>query len=247
MNRYLVLAYGILAYLAFNLSFLYFAAFSAGLVGPVAEQGPVAAAVAIDVGLVLLFGVTHSVMARDGFKRWLSRFLPEAAERSTYVLQSAVFLGIAVLFWQPIPGTIWSVTGTGQWLILCCAALGLSTVLLASFLLDHFELFGLFQIWCHLTGREMPAPQMRTPFLYRVVRHPLQTGIAIMMVATPEMTTDRLLFGALMLCYILVGLWFEERALRRTFGKAYEDYAAQVPMLIPTGRIWRGTAPVAAE
>jgi len=247
MQRLALLAYGLLAYVGFNIAFLFFAAWCAGLVGNGGTPGSVGRALAIDLGLVALFGVTHSVMARDWFKRRLTRLIPAAAERSTYVWQSSIFLGLAVWFWQPLPGALWSVGGPAAWAIWAVAAAGICTVLLASFLINHFELFGLRQIWCGATGRPMPPERLRTPLLYRVVRHPLQSGIVLMLFATPEMTSDRLLFALTMLGYILVGLWFEERALRRTFGRAYEDYAARVPMLFPDGRVLRRGTLVAAE
>lgn len=253
MKRIIVLAYGAVSYLLFLGVFTYLAGFLLDLLVPKAindhvpgtqpfalhagrvdaPENSVWTALAINLGLIALFGVTHSLMARDWFKRMLTRVLPPAAERSTFVLQSSLFLALAMWQWRPLEAVIWSVDGPAAWALYASFAVGLGIVLLSTFLIDHFELFGLRQIWTNLRGTEMPAPVFRTPMLYRVVRHPMQLGIAILLLSAPHMTVGHLLFAGAMIAYIFVGLYFEERALLRTFGARYEAYRAQVPMLIP--------------
>lgn len=237
MARPGLLLYGASAYMLFNVSFLYMLGFLQGLPIPKAindgVERPVATAVLINIGLVFLFGFFHSLMARDEFKRQWTRIVPPAAERSTYVLQSALFLGLAMCQWQPLPTTLWSLGGALEIVAYAVFGIGVAMVLLSTFLIDHFELFGLHQIWSAHRQRPMPHPAFRTPSLYRVVRHPMQLGMILLLAGTPHMTIGHLLFAGLMTAYVLVGLWFEERALLREFGEAYRDYQCRVPMLIP--------------
>ena len=245
MKRPVILIYGVLAYILFNLSFLYMLGFLQALFVPKAiNDGPPASAtsaVLINIGLIFLFGFFHSLMARQWFKNWWTRIIPKAAERSTYVLQSALFLGLAMWQWQPMPATLWSFDGGLALATYAIFGLGVGMVLLSTFLIDHFELFGLRQIWCANRERPMPKPEFRAPFLYRIVRHPMQLGIIIVFFATPHMTAGHMLFALLMTAYVLIGLWFEERALLREFGEAYRDYQRRVPMLLPRlGGTFRG-------
>lgn len=245
MKRPFVLIFGVIAYVLFNLSFLYMLGFLQALLVPKAiNDGPQISATyaaLINVGLIFLFGFFHSLMARQWFKDWWTRIIPKAAERSTYVLQSAVFLGFAMWQWQPMPVTLWSLDGGLAALTYAIFALGVVMVLLSTFLIDHFELFGLRQIWSANRNRPMPKPAFRTPFLYRIVRHPMQLGIIMVFFGTPQMTVGHMLFALLMTAYVLIGLWFEERALLREFGDAYRDYQSRVPMLIPgLGGTFRG-------
>jgi len=253
MHRFIIFAYGAVSYLLFLGVFTYLAGFLLDLFVPKAindfapgiHTAPLPSerfgapaqsvwtALVINLGLVALFGVTHSIMARDWFKRMLTRILPPAAERSTFVLQSSLFLALAMWQWRPLEAVIWSIDGPAAWALYESFALGTGIVLLSTFLIDHFELFGLRQIWTNFRGTEMPSPVFRTPILYRVVRHPMQLGVAILLLSTPHMTAGHLLFAGSMIAYIFVGLYFEERALLRTFGARYEAYRAQVPMLIP--------------
>lgn len=237
MQRPGLILYGVAAYLLFNLAFLYMIGFLLELPVPKAmNDGPVNPtmfAVAVNIGLVFLFGFFHSLMARESFKRWWTRIIPADAERSTYVLQSALFLSLAMWQWQPLPGTVWMLDGALAWAAYGVCGLGVCLVLLSTFLIDHFELFGLRQIWCASTDRRPPEPRFRTPSLYRFVRHPMQLGIILVFVGTPHMTLGHMLFAGLMTCYVLIGLWFEERALVREFGEAYRTYQRQVPMLVP--------------
>ena len=148
-----------------------------------------------------------------------------------------MFLGLALVAWQPLPATIWQVQSTGAAIFYAAFGLGVGLVLLSTFLIDHFELFGLRQIWTANTGKPMPQMQFRTPLLYRVVRHPMQLGMVILVFATPHMTVGHLLFAGLMTLYVMIGLYFEERALVREFGHQYRDYQARVPMLVPGLRL----------
>ena len=237
MHRPFLILYGLVAYVLFNVAFLYMIAFLLHLPVPKAINDgaatSVAAAVAINVGLVFLFGFFHSLMARQQFKAWWTRIIPADAERSTYVLQSALFLGLAMWQWQPLPTTLWHVSGGLAWIAYGVSALGVLLVLLSTFLIDHFELFGLRQIWNANRSQPMPVPQFRTPALYRFVRHPMQLGVILVLFGTPHMTVGHALFAGLMTAYVMVGLWFEERALVREFGDTYRWYQRNVPMLIP--------------
>lgn len=237
MKRPGLILYGIACYAFFNISFLYMAGFLLNLVVPKSiNDGDVAsywAAIPTNFGLIFLFGFFHSLMARQSFKDWWTKFVPVEGERSTYVLQAAAFLSILMVFWVPMPTAIWSVSG--QWAISFYAlfAVGLIVVLLSTFLIDHFELFGLRQIWSANADKPMPEPTFRTPMLYKFVRHPMQLGVILVFFATPHMTAGHLFFAVSMTGYILIGLFFEERSLVREFGDTYRDYQTRVPMLLP--------------
>lgn len=237
MKRPGLLIYGVFAYIAFNVAFLYMLGFLLEMPLPHTVNsgpfGPLAQAVGINTGLIFLFGFFHSLMARARFKAWWTRIIPKDAERSTYVLQSALFLGFALWNWHSIPTTVWAIDGAGMWLFYGVFALGVVTVLVSTFLIDHFELFGLRQVWSANGRRAMPEPAFRVPFLYRFVRHPMQLGVILLLFATPHMTVGHLLFAGLMTLYVMIGLWFEERSLVREFGEAYRLYQTQVPMLLP--------------
>jgi methanethiol S-methyltransferase len=231
------LAVGLSAYAAFLVTAIFGISFTLGGILPVPFDVPHTAAplaILINIGLLALFGVQHSLMARARWKQWWTSIVPPALERSLYVLLASALLLALFWFWQPIPTRIWeisnpllraSIYGT-------CLA-GWAIVVLATFQIDHFELFGLRQVWRATRNRPQVAPQFRTPFLYRIVRHPLMSGFLLAFWATPVMTIDRLVFALGMSLYILVGLAFEERALRREFGPVYEKYEASVPRLIP--------------
>ena len=243
MKRFFILVYGLLAYFLFLAVFGYMAGFLLGFLVPKGIDDPghlddfhPFTAVLINLTLVALFGVLHSILARDWAKAWLYRVLPAAAERSTFVLQSSLCLALAMWAWQPLTGTIWQVDGVAAMVIYAGFAVGVGIVLWSTFLIDHFELFGLRQIWCSFTRQAMPEPTFRTPALYGFVRHPMQLGIVILLFATPHMTWGHALFAGSMTAYIFVGLYFEERALRRAFGERYVAYQSTVPMLFPSLR-----------
>ncbi|WP_324754168.1 isoprenylcysteine carboxylmethyltransferase family protein [Roseovarius sp. Pro17] len=243
MSRFIML-YALLCYGLFLAVFVWMAAFLLDIEGirtsPAGMPWPMAAAV--DIALISVFGLTHSIMARPAFKRVWTKVIPAAAERATYVLQSSVLLGAIFLFWQPIDVTIWSIEGKLVILVLIIFFTGLGLIVLATFLLDHFEFTGLRQAWDNM--RDVPAQraQFRTPLLYQIVRHPLQLGIVTAIFAVPHMTGDGLLFATVMLTYIYIGLRFEERALLREFGDAYAAYCKSVPMLFPRIPIRSGGA-----
>ncbi len=241
----LILTYAIGCYTLFGIVFVWLAAFLQNvgdLRGPVEDS--LAVSIAINLATIVLFGTAHSVMARPAFKRLWTGIIPPAAERATYVLQSSLLLALIFWQWRPIPTVIWQVDGVLAWMIYGVFALGAAVVLLSTFLLGHLEFVGLSQAWQNLKGASQRQPEFCTPMLYRVVRHPLQLGLIIMMVATPLMTAGHLLFLVAMVVYIRVGLHFEERVLLREFGPAYAEYRRQVPMLIPNPfrRVYRGAA-----
>ena len=237
MKRPFLIAYGLLAYALFNASFFYLAGFLQDFGVPKAindgVQTATGLALSINVGLVFLFGFFHSLMARDSFKQRWTRIVPVDAERSTYVLQSALFLALAMWQWRPMPQVLWHVEGTLALALVGLFCVGVAVLLISTFLIDHFELFGLKQVWFAGAGRQMPAAEFKTPLLYRIVRHPMQLGVLITVFSTPHMTVGHLVFAASMAAYVLIGLWFEERSLVREFGTAYEDYQRTTPMLLP--------------
>ena len=238
MRAAVALAYAVTCYLLFLASFLAFAAFVGGLLPPqfALDVSPWQAA-AIDIGLVVAFGLQHSIMARQGFKRVWTRIVPPVAERATYVLAASIMLGALVALWQPLPGAVWSVeNATGAGVIWGVFAFGWATVLFTTFLIDHFELFGLRQAWAYATGRSIPEARFKTPNVYRLVRHPMQLGFLIAFWAAPVMTIDRLALATLLTAYVVTALVFEERDLVALFGEEYRSYQQRVPKLLP--RLW---------
>jgi methanethiol S-methyltransferase len=231
--------YGVAAYVACLAALLYFIGFSGNLLVPksvdVGAAAPWARAVATDLLLIVLFGVQHSMMARRGFKRWWTRIVPAVVERSTYVVATSAVLALMFWFWLPITApVVWRVEhGAVVALLWSLFGLGWLMVLVSTFLINHFELFGLHQVFARLTGRAMPEAQFRTPLLYRWMRHPLYTGLLLGFWAVPVMTAGRLLFALGCSAYILIGIAFEERDLAQQFGERYRAYRKQVGMLIP--------------
>ena len=231
--------YGMTAYVACLVALLYFIGFSGNLLVPksvdVGASAPWAEALAIDLVLLALFGVQHSVMARRGFKRWWTRVVPAAVERSTYVAATSLVLALLFWFWVPIEApVVWRVVDSfGMALLWGLFGLGWVLVLVSTFLINHFELFGLQQVFARLTQRAMPETQFKTPLLYRYVRHPLYVGLLLSFWAVPVMTAGRLLFALGCSVYILIGIGFEERDLVAQFGERYRRYRAEVGMLLP--------------
>jgi protein-S-isoprenylcysteine O-methyltransferase Ste14 len=241
VRRVLMLAYGVACYAVFFVTFLYAIGFIGNLVVPKGIDGaptsPLGRAILINAGLLLAFALQHSVMARPGFKRWWTGFVPEAAERSTYVLLSSVALIALFYYWEPMGGTIWNVTNPfGQATLLTLFVLGYAIVLVATFLINHFDLFGLRQTWLYFRATPYTPLKFGTPGLYRHVRHPLYVGWLLGFWATPHMTAAHLLFAVLTTVYILVAIWFEERDLMTFHGEEYRAYRKTVPMLIPRPR-----------
>lgn len=232
--------YGVSSYLLFVGTFLWFIAFVGGLPLPrTVDMGPAASlghAVLVDVALLAAFGVQHSVMARASFKRLWTRVVPPAIERSTYVLASSLALALIPWQWLPIPlPVVWEFTGPAAWLLEAIFWAGWAVMLASSFLISHFELFGVSQVLWTVLKQRSPDPSFRTPLFYRYVRHPLYAGLLAAFWATPRMTAGHLLFAAGFTAYILVGIWFEERDLLAHFGSHYARYQRRVGMLFP----WR--------
>jgi protein-S-isoprenylcysteine O-methyltransferase Ste14 len=222
------------AYAAFQASFLYLVAFLSGFVRGHRPASNSAVALAIDLGLVVLFAVTHSGMARPAFKRVWTRIVPRDAERSVYVLVAAAQVSLICWQWRPLPGpVVWSASGWAAGALVALQLLGFGIALVSTFLIDHFELFGLRQAFRRTSG----SPAFRTPGFYRVVRHPLYVGLLIALWSAPDMGLGRLVLAAGLTAYVLVGARLEERDLIATFGDDYRRYQRRVPMLVPG---WRG-------
>lgn len=233
--------YGLICYAIFFGTFLYAIGFVGNLVVPkTIDAAPTLAfpaALAINVGLLGLFGLQHSAMARPAFKRWWTQFVPKPLERSTYVLLSSVCLIALFYFWQPLGITIWHVQNAiGQIILYSLFALGWLLVLVSTFLINHFDLFGLRQVYLYWLGRDYTPLQFGTPSLYKVVRHPLYVGWFVAFWATPTMTVTHLIFALITTAYILVAIQLEERDLITVHGDDYVNYRRRVPMLIPFSR-----------
>lgn len=195
---------------------------------------------AVNIGLLALFGVQHSVMARPAFKRMLTAILPASMERSTYVLATAVVTITLVAFWQPMAGSLWHVENEmGRLVLTICFYVGWMVTFLATYMLNHFHLFGLQQTF-KSQDPDAGTKEFKTPMFYKLVRHPIQTGVVIAMLATPDMTTGRAVLAFGMLVYIFIGLYYEERDLIAEFGDTYRDYKKRVPGLIPFIRLGSG-------
>ncbi|HEY6134797.1 MAG TPA: isoprenylcysteine carboxylmethyltransferase family protein [Rubrivivax sp.] len=242
--------YGLVVYAFFLATFVYAIGFVGNLplLPKTIDSGaaaPLAETLMVNVALLGLFAVQHSVMARRGFKRWWKRFVPEPLERSTYVLAATAALALLLWQWRPIAEpVIWSVINpVARGLLHAVFWLGWGMLLVSTFLINHFELFGLRQVWAHLRGQQLPAPQFRTPLFYRHVRHPIYLGFVLAFWATPQMTAGHLLFAAACTGYILIGIWFEERDLVALFGERYRVYRQQVGMLLPRLGAGRGKGP----
>ena len=245
IGRITAFLYGIVAYLVFFVTFLYAVGFVEGLVVPKtidsaagASGSTLASALIINLGLMSIFAIQHSVMARPQFKRWWSKFVPTSIERTTYVLLASLALALLIWQWQPMTSIVWQVTDPrSSRAITGLSFLGWLTVLSSTFLINHFELFGLVQVSKNLTGQSMSAPRFRTPLFYRFVRHPLYLGFIIAFWAAPTMTAGHLLFAAVTTIYIFVGIALEERDLIAVFGDEYRRYRQRVSMLIPWRRL----------
>ena len=241
MSRAATLLFSIISYAIFFATFLYLIGFVGGFaplnVDDARGSAPLALAIAINLALISLFGLQHSVMARKGFKQRWTRIVPKQSERSVYVLAASAALIVLFLFWQPIPATVWDARGTALelplWILF---GTGWVIVLVSTFLINHFELFGLQQAWLHLRGRQAAEPQLRQPLFYRWVAHPLYSGFFLAFWAIPHMTVGHLLLSLGMSAYMLIAIGYEERDLRGLFGPDYDRYRSGVGKLIPRFR-----------
>ena len=243
MGRFIAFLYGLAAYVVFFVTILYAIGFVSGLVVPkTIDTGtvvPMAEALIVNLLLMSVFAIQHSVMARRQFKQWWTQFVPKSVERSTYVLFSS--LALVLLFWQwrPMPTVVWQIDDPQiAMAVMALSFVGWLIVLTSTFLINHFELFGLHQVANNLAGRPMPAPRFRTPLYYKFVRHPIYLGFIIAFWAAPTMTVGHLLFAAVTTAYIFVGILLEERDLIDLFGDEYRRYRDRVSMLVP----WRKSA-----
>lgn len=237
LGRRAVFAYGVTCYALGVSGLLYLILVTLGLVpftgGPIAI-GSTGGAVAFNLGLVALFGIQHAIMARQGFKERWTRVIPPAAERSTFVLLAGGLMANAMFLWQPLPDVVWSVEATtGRWALYAGCALGWAYMLAASFAIDHFELFGLKQVWRNLRGLDTAEPKLQQRFLYKFDRHPLMTGVVLGLWCAPTMTFDRLVLALGFSAYVVLGVGIEERDLIRRHGRNYIEYAKRVRTIVP--------------
>src|SRR5258706_5482463 len=238
--KFLAFLYGLVAYLAFFGTILYAIGFVAGRMVPktidTGTEASATEALVVNLLLMSLFAVQHSVMARKQFKQWWTQYVPKPVERSTYVLLASLTLVLLFWQWRPMPAIVWRIDEPDTAVTIATLSLvGWVIVFTSTFLINHFELFGLHQVANNLTGREMPTPRFRTPLYYKFVRHPIYLGFIIAFWAAPTMTVGHLLFAAVATVYIFVGIFLEERDLVDLFGDDYSNYKKRVAMLLP----WR--------
>jgi protein-S-isoprenylcysteine O-methyltransferase Ste14 len=243
MKQFAAFIYGIICYLIFFGTFLYAIGFVGNIFVPLSvDRGnsPIATATALVVNLILLsiFALQHSIMARPGFKKWWTRIIPKSIERSTYVLLASVALLLIFWQWRPMPDVVWSVENKiGNFVLWALFGLGWGLVLVSTFLINHFDLFGLRQVYSGLRGVEYGGLEFKTPFLYKLVRHPIMLGFIIAFWSTPVMTVGHLLFAAVTTAYILVAIRFEERDLSNLYPEKYGEYRKRVSMIVPIPKI----------
>jgi protein-S-isoprenylcysteine O-methyltransferase Ste14 len=243
MGRFIAFLYGVLSYVAFFVAILYAIGFVSGLVVPkTIDSGavaPLAETLIVDLLLMLVFALQHSVMARKSFKQWWTQFVPKSVERSTFVLFASLALMLLFWQWRPLPALVWTIDDPPIAVALTALSLvGWFMVFSSTFLINHFELFGLHQVVSNLAGRSMPVPRFRSPLYYNFVRHPIYLGFIIAFWAAATMTAGHLLFAAVTTAYIFVGIALEERDLIDLFGDEYRRYKDRVSMLVP----WRKSA-----
>lgn len=238
MKRVIFLTYGVIAYLIFLGTFCYAVGFVSMLFVPKhldsEPQSSLLTALLVNGGLLSLFALQHSVMARPAFKKWWTQFIPEPVERSTFVLLASLCLLLLFWQWQPIGGVVWRVESeTSKMFLQSLCLLGFGIVLIATFLINHFDLFGLRQVWLYFKGMSYVHIPFRTPLFYKYVRHPLYLGFIIAFWATPTMTIAHLFFAVMTTAYMLTAIQLEEKDLMKQFGNDYHNYKLSSPMLIP--------------
>lgn len=238
MKKITFLLYAIVAYLIFFGTFCYAIGFVTSLFVPKHIDSPptqdLSLALLVNAGLLTLFALQHSIMARPAFKQWWTKFVPEPIERSTYVLLSSVCLILLFWYWQPLGGVIWQVESDAARSILISGSLfGFGIVLVSTFLLNHFDLFGLRQAWLYFSGKKYEPLNFSTPLFYKYVRHPIYLGFMIAFWSAPTMTAAHLFFAIMTTGYMLVGIQFEEKDLIKHFGPKYQEYKRSAPMIIP--------------
>jgi methanethiol S-methyltransferase len=237
MSRVAIFVYGVVTYVVFFAVFLYAIGFIGGFLTPTLLDGvphvSLERALIVDLSLLAAFALQHSGMARPAFKRWWTRVVPQEAERSTYVLFSSLALVALFVLWEPIGGVIWSASGGLRYAIIGLYLSGWILLLYSTFLIDHFDLFGLKQVWRCLGKHAYRSPAFRTPTLYKMVRHPLYVGWLVIFWSAPTMTVAHFLFAAGCTAYILIAIRWEERDMIAAFGPTYADYRARTPMLLP--------------
>lgn len=243
MVRFFVLAYGVMVYLIFVATMLYAVGFVSGFVVPkTIDNGTPAArpwAIAIDVGLLALFAVQHTIMARPAFKRWWTQLIPQSVERSTFVLFASLTFVLLFSQWQPLPDEIWRAPQPLALVLSGLSLVGWGLVVYTTFVIDHLELFGLRQVYFAFSGREMPPSEFVERAVYRWVRHPLMLGFLIAIWPAATMTYGHALFSTITTAYIFFGVHLEERDLCESLGEAYVDYRQRTPMFIPGLRFRR--------
>jgi methanethiol S-methyltransferase len=230
--------YGVISYLFFLGAFLYAIGFVGNLIVPksidTGVESPFTTALLINIVLLGLFAIQHNLMARPWFKKWWTNFVPHSVERSTFVLFASLLLILLYWQWRPMPGVVWNIeSGPGQMIVWALFCVGWLTVLLSTFMINHFDLFGLRQVFLHLRGEKYKPLEFKTTGLYKLVRHPLMLGFIVAFWATPRMTAGHLLFATVTLVWILISIHLEERDLIKFHGKDYENYRKETSMLLP--------------
>lgn len=240
MSRTAIFLYGVISYAVFTAVTAYGVGFIGGFFTPTTLDGApthtLGESLRVDIGLLALFAIQHSGMARPAFKRWLTRFVPEAAERSTYVLMSSLALIALYVWWRPIGATVWALDGAARIAVIGLYLFGWALLFYTTFLIDHFDLFGLRQVWRRLADKPYEPPKFRTPTLYKLVRHPLYVGWLTIFWSATVMTYAHLLFALGTTAYILIAIQLEERDLVKAHGESYEAYRRRTPMLVP--KLW---------